>query len=114
MPNPEHMMIFSGVLSRVTEDPDTPDRYGNPTRTTTTEPVPKLWLFETGTSENTVGDNTVIRAAEIWFPVGFNANHIDSIAVNGDDWTFTGAVVPRTNARTGQVVYVEAKATCAK
>lgn len=102
-------MTLTGTLTRVTQD-GAVNEYGDPTIQTTTETVPKLWLFETDGSEDTAADSWAYRHAEIWFPVGFVASHIDRIEVRGVAWEFFGDVIVRPNPRTGEDVYVEARA----
>lgn len=107
MPNPEHLMIYTGTLTRVAQT-GTEDRYGDPTEETETETV-KCWLYQTDQSEATAESNSQLAGADLWLPAGTDPTGLDRITVDGTIWQFIGPPVKAMNPRTGVVSHIETK-----
>lgn len=117
MPNPEHLMVLTGELTRVTQD-GAPDEYGDPTEQTTTETV-ACWLAPvqrrgiSGGTEQTALDNTQSDEAALWLPAGTDPTGLDRIAIDDVTWELIGPPLAAMNPRTGQVSHIEAKVSVA-
>lgn len=110
MPNPEHLMILTGTLTRVTHA-EAPDANGFPDSEETEETV-RCWLHQTSRDEETALANTQGQTADLYLPAGTDPTGLDRIEVQGVTWQFVGPPLPAINPRTGTESHVEATVRC--
>lgn len=107
MPDPSHLMVLTGTLTRVTQD-GTKDRYGDPAENPGGPETVKCWLYQTARDEHTATDNTQDQTADLWLPAGTDPTGLDRIEVNGVTWQFVGPPLQAMNPRSGAVSHIEA------